>query len=367
MPKVFDFYQDALGEPTPLALQLIKEADVVRRDPKDLMKFVKKLWRGTGWEEYTSSDPQGENGGTTYKLNTYGMTQNQEIVQALRDNKTFWDAFWAISKFNGYHQFFIPNNRKQVQEPTCGHCGKKMRHNCPRIGDEGGFVHDDTGEFYCEGLNKHKNTQIEDAVYGGPPQTVKSYQEALSEGMAEVIKSQDEKKDWKAAHDMQQKLVVALELEKIELKKKINKLQTENLNYSLSIKDFQEAGKQQKEKIIELQEWKFSAMQIEQSLKAQEIGKELRLPLGTAIHPKILPAIQDLKNTINNIWVELNGGVGFTVHTAWDFLEICNLKNLAPRVKCLVDRCYNLKKENVTLQSRLNNINQNLKKLTEEQ
>ena len=85
------------------------------------------------------------------------------------------------------------------QEPTCGHCGKKMRHNCPRIGDEGGFVHGDTGEFYCEGLNKPQNTLIEQALYGGPPQTVKSRQEAMSKGMAEVIESQDEKKDRKAA------------------------------------------------------------------------------------------------------------------------------------------------------------------------
>lgn len=37
---------------------------------------------------------------------------------------------------------------------TCGECGKEMRHNVPRLGDSGGFVHADTGSFLCDSIKK---------------------------------------------------------------------------------------------------------------------------------------------------------------------------------------------------------------------
>lgn len=35
------------------------------------------------------------------------------------------------------------------QIPTCGSCGKPMRFNVPRLGPDGGYVHDDTGSLDC--------------------------------------------------------------------------------------------------------------------------------------------------------------------------------------------------------------------------
>lgn len=34
--------------------------------------------------------------------------------------------------------------------PICMKCGQKMRHNVPRMGDDGGFIHDTTNELLCE-------------------------------------------------------------------------------------------------------------------------------------------------------------------------------------------------------------------------
>ena len=179
--------------------------------------------------------------------------------------------------------------------------------------------------------------------YGGPPQSIKSLQKYLSEKMAKVIKSQDEKKDWKAAHDMQQKLVIALELEKIHLQKENEKLaKWMETSYS-------EASSLKLEKIELQKKLEELAARMEifyhqaSSLNAQEIGKELGLIIGTEIYPHILPAIKDLKNTLNDIWVELNGGKGFSNYKVWDFVG--QEKNIAPMVKCLVERCHKLQKE----------------------
>ena len=38
-----------------------------------------------------------------------------------------------------------------MSEYTCNKCHKKMRHNVPRLGDAGGFVHDHNNSFSCEG------------------------------------------------------------------------------------------------------------------------------------------------------------------------------------------------------------------------
>lgn len=34
----------------------------------------------------------------------------------------------------------------------CGTCEKPMRFNVPRLGPKGGFVHEHSGSFFCDGL-----------------------------------------------------------------------------------------------------------------------------------------------------------------------------------------------------------------------
>ena len=37
-----------------------------------------------------------------------------------------------------------------TEQSWCMKCGRKMRYNIPRLGSDGGFVHDDTGYFSCD-------------------------------------------------------------------------------------------------------------------------------------------------------------------------------------------------------------------------
>ena len=37
-----------------------------------------------------------------------------------------------------------------TEQSWCMKCGRKMRYNIPRLGSDGGFVHDDSGYFSCD-------------------------------------------------------------------------------------------------------------------------------------------------------------------------------------------------------------------------
>ncbi len=37
----------------------------------------------------------------------------------------------------------------QDGKPRCLDCGQIMRFNVPRLGSDGGYVHDETGQFHC--------------------------------------------------------------------------------------------------------------------------------------------------------------------------------------------------------------------------
>jgi uncharacterized phage protein (TIGR01671 family) len=160
-----DLYLDEDGYPTDLALTLIKEANPFEKNPHDLMDFVKGLWQYTdwGWSEKKKKNYDGKKA-ILYSISTGGWSGNEDIISALKNNKNFfWTLYWQESRVGGHYKFLIPKKpiskedeaeikREEKPSPTmtCGHCGKEMAHNVPRLGDAGGFIHKGTGKFECK-------------------------------------------------------------------------------------------------------------------------------------------------------------------------------------------------------------------------
>ena len=163
-----ELYLDQDGYPTDLALTLIEEANPFEKNPHDLMDFVKDLWQYAdwGWSEKKKKNYDGKKA-ILYSISTGGWSGNESIISALKNNKNFfWTLYWQESRVGGHYKFLIPKKpiskedeaeikREENPSPTmtCGHCGKKMAHNVPRLGDAGGFVHKETGKFECSNKN----------------------------------------------------------------------------------------------------------------------------------------------------------------------------------------------------------------------
>lgn len=66
------------------------------------------------------------------------------------------------------------------------------------------------------------------------------------------------------------------------------------------------------ERVKFLERWREEAKEVFRKINLQDVGKELDIPLGEDIAPKILPKILELKDTIARFeWVVKNCGVVF--------------------------------------------------------
>src|SRR5580692_3626853 len=54
-----------------------------------------------------------------------------------------------------------PDENQSAGQPTCGHCGKPMRFNVPRMGPDGGYVHADTGRLMCDDSGPESQPNLE--------------------------------------------------------------------------------------------------------------------------------------------------------------------------------------------------------------
>ena len=73
------------------------DLEIIKRWDKEfvsLMDYVKKFWAG-GWEENEG----------VYELTTDGLSENEQIINAMQENVLFWDVCWEESKRGGYYRF----------------------------------------------------------------------------------------------------------------------------------------------------------------------------------------------------------------------------------------------------------------------
>lgn len=80
---------------------------------KKLMVYVKKLWWMPEWGWKETVDGSGRR---VFTLATGGWSENEELINALRDNTWFWSTCWHSSEKGGKHIFKMPKMRGGQRE-----------------------------------------------------------------------------------------------------------------------------------------------------------------------------------------------------------------------------------------------------------
>lgn len=105
------------GCPTSVALEWVKNFDLLSRDPNEVMSLVRSLWEFAewGWREEEFDDFGRPS--IRYSLSTGGWSGNESIIGALRQNRNFfWTLYWEQSRRGGHYQIVVPKNAKSANE-----------------------------------------------------------------------------------------------------------------------------------------------------------------------------------------------------------------------------------------------------------
>ena len=97
-----------MTERYPSAIEL-KEIEKWGTDYKGLLELVRSIWayRDYGWKERRG----------IYYVSTVGWSGNEELIEAMKNNKNyFWFMCWYQSTRGGHYIFKIPKISKQVKK-----------------------------------------------------------------------------------------------------------------------------------------------------------------------------------------------------------------------------------------------------------
>ena len=87
------------------------ELDRIRNWPDDdfagLMAFAKSIWWMSDW----GWDEESVEGRTAFNISTGGWSGNEEIIDAMMDNKMFWLFCWEQSRRGGHYIFKVKHGR----------------------------------------------------------------------------------------------------------------------------------------------------------------------------------------------------------------------------------------------------------------
>ena len=99
---------DGDGYPTTEALDIIREWTFQMSD-RELFEFIESIWwmPDWGWEE--GLEPHGREKDEEvyrYRISTGGWSGNEDIIQAMFENKyMFWHLHWVQSRCGGHYIF----------------------------------------------------------------------------------------------------------------------------------------------------------------------------------------------------------------------------------------------------------------------
>jgi hypothetical protein len=74
-----------------------------REDILDLLEVVRSLWHYADFHGFEMNEER-----TNLKLNTYGWSGNESVVEALQENFSFWACCWRLHQRGGHYEFSIP-------------------------------------------------------------------------------------------------------------------------------------------------------------------------------------------------------------------------------------------------------------------
>ena len=88
---------DEYGYPTKKELKIIETWDIVEKPVPDLLEHIRSCWN---WAD-TRFVLNGKRVLKLY-LSTGGWSGNENIINALQENKLFWMMFWEKSQRGGH-------------------------------------------------------------------------------------------------------------------------------------------------------------------------------------------------------------------------------------------------------------------------
>ncbi len=103
---------DSDGYPTEATLKVIREWSI-STDWQPFMEFILKVWK---WSHYQSTYPYDDEitKGTAYLISTGGWSGNEDLIQAMGQNKMFWMMCWQRSERGGHYLFVAPKESDDV-------------------------------------------------------------------------------------------------------------------------------------------------------------------------------------------------------------------------------------------------------------
>ena len=93
------------GYPTEEFLGRIEKWDVLKGKNSALMKFIKRYWRYSSAGFWSEKEHEGY--GTEYRISTGGWSGNEAIIEALKNNRLFWNLYWVQSRRGGDYIFEV--------------------------------------------------------------------------------------------------------------------------------------------------------------------------------------------------------------------------------------------------------------------
>lgn len=107
-----------LEYPTPEELESIRKWPIAGwKTCEALLDHVHGLWWNTewGWTERPHHEPWGPKGETreqrVFSISTGGWSGNEDLVEAMQENRMFWSLCWWMSRKGGHFEFRVTKER----------------------------------------------------------------------------------------------------------------------------------------------------------------------------------------------------------------------------------------------------------------
>ena len=94
--------------------------EIVEWDYNDfagLMEYVEELWK---YPQYFNKFHNDKTNKTRYEISTGGWSGNEEIIDAMIDNRMFWAVCWLSSKCGGHYVFEVKDNQTELNNGIHG-------------------------------------------------------------------------------------------------------------------------------------------------------------------------------------------------------------------------------------------------------
>jgi hypothetical protein len=91
----------------PTEEELAKVAAWPWQDPRGLLAYVKEKWWAADWGWAEGRFEEYGRKGHRYRISTAGWSGNEDLINALHQNRMFWSLCWFSSQRGGHYEFRV--------------------------------------------------------------------------------------------------------------------------------------------------------------------------------------------------------------------------------------------------------------------